>query len=355
MTALRATVNTHLYLLSGHSMASDPRTNAKRRTQVRKPVLMSERASRTLVKKCHDGRAMLILPLPRVRPVARQRNQHTCPLLPLLQITTRFMHVLQAQLDSERASYELARRLQAQEEASLQEHRRLVQEASRVKSFDCVICMENYTVEFSAPIRSCGHALCRTCMKEHVQSQVAQSVWPIRCPTCVADHSRTEAHGVITRDLVETLGIDEAVMTRWVKLEMDKVSIAIECPSCRNTAAVDPVDFREAKELTCPLGCGAHWCKQCNITFERGGLHSCDGQAEMDHLLGQKDWKKCPACQVPVEKTQGCNHMTCRCHCHFCYICGGEITRSTHRRDIDRELQAHYQRDCKLFEYPDPL
>ena len=91
--------------------------------------------------------------------------------------------------------------------------------------------------------------------------------------------------------------------------------------SCRKTAPVDATDFRQAKELTCPLGCGAHWCKQCNITFQRGGVHSCDGQAEMDQLLGQKNWKKCPgmsrflfspaaplahasvACQVPVEKS----------------------------------------------------
>ena len=125
--------------------------------------------------------------------------------------------------------------------------------------------------------------------------------------------------------------------------------MTIHCHRCRKTAPVDAIDFREAKELSCPRGCGAHWCKQCNMAFERGGVHSCDGQAEMDLLLGQKDWKKCPgvyslffskqvplpytyvACQVPVEKSscrfltltnallncstaQGCNHMTCRCH-----------------------------------------
>ena len=80
-------------------------------------------------------------------------------------------------------------------ESGNQEHRRPVQKASKAKSFDCVICMDTYIMDFSAPIRSCGHVLCRDCMKEHVQSQVSQSIWPIRCPTCVADHSRTEDHG----------------------------------------------------------------------------------------------------------------------------------------------------------------
>jgi hypothetical protein len=35
---------------------------------------------------------------------------------------------------------------------------------------------------------------------------------------------------VITRDLVETPGVDEAVLIKWVSLEMDKVSIIVECP-----------------------------------------------------------------------------------------------------------------------------
>ena len=88
-----------------------------------------------------------------------------------------------------------AQKGQAQEKVAIQEHRRLVQEASKVKMFNCVICMDSYIMDFSARVRSCGHVLCRDCMKEHVQSQVAQSIWPIRCPTCVADHSRTEDHG----------------------------------------------------------------------------------------------------------------------------------------------------------------
>ena len=102
---------------------------------------------------------------------------------------------LQAQLDSEWASYDLARQLQAEDEATLREHQLLMQEAARSKSFDCVVCMEKYPEDYSAPVRSCGHVLCRNCMKDHVQAQVDQAVWPVLCPLCVADRSRTQGHG----------------------------------------------------------------------------------------------------------------------------------------------------------------
>ena len=32
--------------------------------------------------------------------------------------------------------------------------------------------------------------------------------------------------------------------------------------------------------------------------------------------------KKCPRCQTPIEKDEGCNHMNCRkCRKEFCWIC----------------------------------
>ena len=44
-------------------------------------------------------------------------------------------------------------------------------------------------------------------------------------------------------------------------------------------------------------------------------------------------WKKevgamrCPNCKFIVEKTDGCDHMTCRCRYEFCYVCGGKYMK----------------------------
>merc|ERR1712228_257023 len=38
------------------------------------------------------------------------------------------------------------------------------------------------------------------------------------------------------------------------------------------------------------------------------------------------DTNKCPRCGILTEKTSGCNHMTCKCKCEWCWVCGKEIT-----------------------------
>lgn len=39
-------------------------------------------------------------------------------------------------------------------------------------------------------------------------------------------------------------------------------------------------------------------------------------------LAKREGWQRCPECHVMIERTEGCNEMTCECGQIFCYACG---------------------------------
>jgi hypothetical protein len=61
-------------------------------------------------------------------------------------------------------------------------------------------------------------------------------------------------------------------------------------------------------------------CDHCNM-FMCGVCrtwHKMDKPCDMGEIAGAK---RCPRCRTPIFKTQGCNHITCKCGCHWCYKC----------------------------------
>lgn len=54
-------------------------------------------------------------------------------------------------------------------------------------------------------------------------------------------------------------------------------------------------------------------------------------KAAYEEEKANQDWLKgktqsCPNCPSKVEKSMGCNHMTCsHCMTHFCYLCGTRL------------------------------
>ena len=105
------------------------------------------------------------------------------------------------------------------------------------------------------------------------------------------------------------------------KCEYDNISLKwnggmtkkLECNVCR-------LDL-------CIGGCGRiyHGEGDCKNTFD---------EASEQFLQKVASDCSCPneLCKLPIEKGEGCNHMTCKCGVQFCYQCKKEFPKDTHGR-----------------------
>ncbi|CEL53122.1 putative E3 ubiquitin-protein ligase RNF217 OS=Mus musculus GN=Rnf217 PE=3 SV=2 [Rhizoctonia solani AG-1 IB] len=224
-------------------------------------------------------------------------------------------------------------------------------------TFHCDICQDTEPEVDVAIVEGCGHRFGRDCLKGFVSSKLADGKFPIVCPTCAAGEAGNTI-GVVSSWLAESVGISQSEYERWTQFELAAYSFAIECTQCNRSYMVSREDYNDpaSKSFTCAMpDCEHTWCKSCSTTIDKDKTHTCDGSAELTRLMEQEGWKKCPGCQAPIEKSEGCNHMSCTtpaCNTHFCYVCGGKVIQSVIRAEINEAIMQHFS-NCKLFDVPD--
>ena len=70
--------------------------------------------------------------------------------------------------------------------------------------------------------------------------------------------------------------------------------------------------------------CTGHGCKH---GIYHGNTECERSMDEISELAIAADSKRCPGCRSPISKSSGCNHMTCRCGVHFCWVCSQELPK----------------------------
>ncbi|KAG8699708.1 hypothetical protein FRC08_005149 [Ceratobasidium sp. 394] len=225
-------------------------------------------------------------------------------------------------------------------------------------TFHCDICQDTEPEIDVAIVEGCGHRFGRDCLKGFISSRLADGKFPIVCPTCAAEGTNGGELGVVSSWLAESVGITEQEFTRWTQFELAAYSFALECTQCGRSYMVSRDDYNDpsTKEFRCAMpDCDHVWCKSCSTTIEKGQTHTCDGSAELTRLMEKEGWKTCPGCNTPIEKNEGCNHISCTtpaCNTHFCYVCGGKVIQSVVRNEINEAIMQHFSH-CKLFDVPD--
>lgn len=185
---------------------------------------------------------------------------------------------------------------------------------------DCSVCW----TEAENPIRTkCNHVYCLDCFENMCMTATTQgSEVRIRCAgdsdTCNTVLGLPELQEHLSSTAYDELL--EKSFDSYVRLHPDTLKY---CPSpdCNSVYRVTTV----TKMHNCPR-CLRLVCTKCHAQH---GLVSCadyqdistGGYAAYEKLKKEIGIKDCPKCKTPLEKTDGCNHMACRCGAHICWVC----------------------------------
>ncbi|WVQ82772.1 hypothetical protein IAT38_004904 [Cryptococcus sp. DSM 104549] len=172
-------------------------------------------------------------------------------------------------------------------------------------------------------------------------------------------------------------------------IRLSELSAAPSTPVSAQEAAPPPAatEDRWAAYRLCPK-CNFSFCLYCSCTWHgphtvcalpatsalvmeylsypegsegRARIEVQRGKTNMERMVARwqedelnKKWLEastsaCPGCGVRVEKSHGCNHMTCgRCQAHFCYRCGESIRPTDPYRHFNTPGKPCYM---KLFDF----
>ncbi|KAI1376628.1 hypothetical protein F4677DRAFT_445421 [Hypoxylon crocopeplum] len=185
---------------------------------------------------------------------------------------------------------------------------------------DCSVCW----TEAENPIQTqCNHVYCLDCFENLCMSATTQdSAVKVQCTgdsgTCAAVFDLPEL-----QEHLSSTAFDELLEQSFASYMRRCPHLLRHCPSadCGYIYRVSST----AKTQTCP-GCLVPVCTSCHAQH---GTMTCaehkdiasGGYAAYEQLKREKGIKDCPKCGTPLEKTGGCDHMTCKCGAHICWIC----------------------------------
>ncbi|KAJ7947509.1 RBR-type E3 ubiquitin transferase [Quillaja saponaria] len=191
----------------------------------------------------------------------------------------------------------------------------------------CGICFETHPrswIESAA----CGHPYCITCWAGYIGTSINDG------PGCLTLRCPDPACGAaIGQDMINLLvsSEDKEKYSRYLLrsyIEDNKKTKWCPAPGCEYAVNFD------AGSGNCDVSClcSYSFCWNCTeeahrpvdcVTVAKWILKNSAESENMNWILANS--KPCPKCKRPIEKNQGCMHMTCTppCKFEFCWLCVG--------------------------------
>ncbi|XP_015124119.1 E3 ubiquitin-protein ligase RNF14 isoform X2 [Diachasma alloeum] len=226
------------------------------------------------------------------------------------------------------------------------------------KFYTCKICFIDKSGESCTLFKPCLHVFCKECVSGYLEVRIEDgAVQNICCPEdkCTSEVNPGQIKELVSSELFAKY--DSTLLSATLDTMLD----IVYCPR-RNCQY--PVS-KEANEkmASCPC-CQYTFCVYCRMVYH--GVEPCkytsaekqklvneyenasDTQKQMlENRYGKKqlqilientmseNWisnnsHNCPHCNAAIEKSDGCNKMTCgRCNTYFCWLCSSRLNHET--------------------------
>ncbi|KAL5769551.1 hypothetical protein ACOSP7_013705 [Xanthoceras sorbifolium] len=198
------------------------------------------------------------------------------------------------------------------------------------KEVTCWICFETYPCD-RLHTAACGHPFCNICWAGYIGTAIndGPGCLMLRCPD-------PSCRATVGQDMINLLASNEdkeKYYRYFIRSYVEDNRTTKWCPAPGCDYAVDFDVGSGNFDVTCR--CSHSFCWNC--TEEAHRPVDCDTVAKwvlknsaesenMNWILANS--KPCPRCKRPIEKNQGCMHMTCTppCKFEFCWLCLGAWT-----------------------------
>lgn len=191
---------------------------------------------------------------------------------------------------------------------------------------DCEICYGEISPDESYAV-SCGHTFCGDCWGNYLTLKINEEGQKSSHLTCMGHKCNVRVDEATVEKLVAPDVFDK-YMGFLLSAYVDDHPLLTWCPAagCGRAIKITPGPTNvgvlcDCQHLFC-FECGqeAHAPATCGMLVA-WKAKAKDGSETTNWLLSHT--KSCPKCGKPVEKNGGCNHITCPCGAHFCWMCLG--------------------------------
>ncbi|EOA25584.1 hypothetical protein CARUB_v10018931mg [Capsella rubella] len=215
------------------------------------------------------------------------------------------------------------------------------------KMMKCDICMDEDLSKYAMTRMECGHRFCNDCWKGHYTVKINEG--ESKRIRCMAHKCNTICDEDVVRRLVSpelAEKFDRFLVESYVE-DNKMVKWCPSTPHCGNAIQKIKDDDGEVECL-----CGLQFCfsclseshSPCSCLMWKLWTKKCADESETVNWITVHT-KLCPKCSKPVQKRDGCNHMTCICGQYFCWLCGGATGRDHSFKSIAGHSCGRYNDD----------